>query len=236
MVHRVARWLVDVVYPPICAGCGRRGVWICERCLARHGPIAGPLCDGCGMPTTLPCMCRAMPLEIDRFRAAFLYDDWVETAIHRFKYGDESARGRSLAMAMLPALQSFGSLDALVPVSLHPRRLHERGYDQALILAAELADLSGVPLVEGLERTRHTSPQVGQGHAGRRENVRDAFALRRDHALRPGCRVALIDDVRTTGATLGECAKALLPLRPGFVGALTAATAIRGVTPADGRP
>lgn len=231
MIGRLAQRIVEAVYPSVCAGCGRRGVWVCDRCLALHGPIAEPLCDGCGMPASLPCMCRDLPVEIDRFRAAFVYDAWVPVAIHRFKYRDEPARGRSLAAAMQPAIHSLGRLDALVPVSLHPKRRSERGYDQAHVLAEELGRLTGVPVVSCLERTRYTVPQVGQGHVDRRENVRGAFALRGDCGLSAGCRVALIDDVRTTGATLGECANALAPLRPAFIGAVTCATAIPGLSP-----
>lgn len=236
MLRRATQWMVEAVYPSICAGCGRRGVWVCDRCLARHGPMSGPLCEGCGLPVTLPCMCRNLPMEIDRYRAAFVYDSWVQAAVHRFKYQDEPARGRSFAAAMRPAIQAFAPLDALVPVSLHPRRRRERGYDQALVLAEELSRLTGIPVNCCLERTRDTAPQVGQGHADRRENVRAAFTLRMNHGLRIGCRVALIDDVRTTGATLGECAAVLLPLRPEFIGAVTYAAAVPGVPARSGGP
>lgn len=236
MLRRAAQWIVEAVYPSICAGCGRRGVWVCDRCLARHGPISGPLCEGCGLPVSLPCMCPVLPMEIDRYRAAFVYDAWVQTAVQRFKYQDEPARGRSLAVAMQPAIEALRPLDALVPVSLHSRRRKERGYDQALVLAEELSRLTGIPVNGCLERTRYTAPQVGQGNAERRENVRGAFSLRSDHGLRAGCRVALIDDVRTTGATLGECAAALLPLRPAFIGAVTFAAAVPSAPARSNRP
>lgn len=220
--------IVDTIYPPTCAGCGRRGVWVCDRCLARLGPIGGPICDGCGLPRTIPCMCHQLPLEIDAFRPAFVYDEWVPRAVHRFKYEDEEARATSLATAMAHCLLDMKPLDALIPVSLHRRRLRERGYDQALLLANALSQLTGVPVHACLERTRYTTPQVGQGFQDRRENVRGAFQLKRDHRLHGGCRVALVDDVRTTGATLGECAVALLPLRPDYIGALTYAAAVPG--------
>ena len=220
--------VVDTVYPPTCAGCGRRGVWVCDRCLARFGPIAGSTCHGCGIPTSMPCMCRQLPLEIDAFRAAFMYDDWVPRAVHRFKYEDEVARGASMAAAMAPSMEGMAPIDAVIPVSLHARRRRERGYDQSMVLAKALGQLVGVPVNECLERIRYTTPQVGQGMQDRRENMRDAFVLVRDHRLAVGCRVVLVDDVRTTGATLGECAAALLPLRPAYIGAVTYAAAMPG--------
>lgn len=226
---RTARdWLVGVVYPPTCAGCGRRGVWICDRCLVRHGPISGPVCAGCGLPAAIPCMCRHLPLEIDAFRAAFVYDHWVPRAVHRFKYEDEPARGASLAATMAGTVAAMGPLDAVIPVSLHRDRLRERGYDQAEVLATALARRCGVPVHACLERARYTPPQVGQGFHERRENVRGAFRLKSDHGLHSGCRIVLVDDVRTTGATLGECAMALLPLRPAYIGAVTFAAAVPG--------
>lgn len=220
--------VVDTIYPPTCAGCGRRGVWVCDRCLARFGPIGGSICDGCGLPSTLPCVCRQLPLEIDAFRSAFVYDDWVPRAVHRFKYEDEVARGASMAATMAPRIADMMPLDAVIPVSLHAKRKRERGYDQSLVLADVLGRLLCVPVEECLERTRYTTPQVGQGFQDRQENVRGAFVLKRDHRLTTGCRVVLVDDVRTTGATLGECAMALLPLRPAYIGAVTYAAAVPG--------
>lgn len=227
--------VVDAVYPPTCAGCGRRGVWVCDRCLARFGPIGAPMCAGCGLPASLPCMCRQLPLEIDAFRAAFVYDDWVKRAVHRFKYEDEVARGASMAAAMVPCLAEMMPLDALIPVSLHAKRKRERGYDQSLVLATALGRLLSVPVSECVERARYTTPQVGQGFQDRQENVRGAFSLKHDHRLAAGCRVVLVDDVRTTGATLGECALALLPLRPSYVGAVSYAAAVPGMSD-GGRP
>lgn len=226
MVHAALNWIVNVVYPPVCAGCGRRGVWVCDRCLARHGPITSPFCPGCSLPKSVPCMCRQLPLEIDEFRAAFVYDEWVPTAVHRFKYQDESARSTSLAAAMIEPLASMGRIDALIPVSLHRDRRRERGYDQAWLLAESLANLTGVPVCECLERTRNTRPQVGQGFEDRRANVSGAFRLRAGREPAHGRRVVLVDDVRTTGATLGECAMALLPLHPTYIGAITYAAAV----------
>lgn len=226
MLRALLTRMVDVVYPPVCAGCGRRGVWVCDRCVARYGPILAPVCPGCGLPHRLACMCRQLPVEIDEFRAAFVFGDWVQTAVHRFKYQDEPARGASLAGAMCAPLATMGAVDALIPASLHPDRRRERGYDQALVLAQTLGRLTGIPVCECLERTRYTTPQVGQGFEDRRVNIRGAFRIRPGHELKPGCRVVLVDDVRTTGATQGECATALLPVQPSYIGAITYAAAV----------
>lgn len=98
----------------------------------------------------------------------------------------------------------------VVPVPLHPWRRYRRGYNQSELLARELGRLLDVPMMNALTRVRHTTPQVELRKKQRRDNVRGAFALHEDVAR---CEnkgsVLLIDDVCTTGATLGECARVL---------------------------
>jgi ComF family protein len=99
--------------------------------------------------------------------------------------------------------------DVLVPVPLHPRRLRDRGFNQASLIAREIGRRMGRPLVEGaLVRRRETMPQTGLSAAARRRNVEDAFAVRR-RGLVAGHVVTLVDDVLTTGATARACARAL---------------------------
>jgi ComF family protein len=134
----------------------------------------------------------------------------LREAIHRFKYrnvrGLAEPLGELLASYMvdhsLPA-------DVVVPVPLHPARLADRGYNQSALLARELGRRLDLPVVEdSLLRVRHTRQQVGLSIEERRRNVADAFACRDDRLA--GCRVLLIDDVYTTGATLNACGEALI--------------------------
>jgi ComF family protein len=133
-------------------------------------------------------------------------------AIHELKY-----RGRRrVAGRLVEKLLEQGSARALlegcdlvVPVPLHPRRLRERGYNQASLLAQELGRRTGRPCGEGaLVRRKDTTPQYGLSAAARRRNVAGAFAVRR-RGLIAGRVVTLVDDVFTTGATSYACARAL---------------------------
>jgi ComF family protein len=101
------------------------------------------------------------------------------------------------------------SVDAIIPVPLSGMRQRTRGYNQAELLAKELARLSGLPMDNGLlKRIRHTSPQTREvDAAARRKNVRSVFSLSREGV--PRC-VMLVDDVTTTGATLDACARKLI--------------------------
>jgi ComF family protein len=224
MLKRLGTILIDVVYPPLCAGCDRRGTWLCDRCLATVPALPIPVCDRCGVPEALQhCQCAMLDLCLDQVRSALPYQGWVSAAVQGFKYRDETARATSLAAWLIPPLSAWGTVDALVPVPLHPRRRRKRGYNQAELLARELSRTTGVPLLAALVRTRHTPPQVGNDHDQRHENVSGAFALAPGHGLPGGNRYVLIDDVRTTGATLSACAAALMPAQPAWIGALTVA-------------
>jgi ComF family protein len=134
----------------------------------------------------------------------------VDQLLPRFKFHGDLAAGRVLAELFVRALPPRAMADwpqALVPVPLHPARLRQRGYDQALEVARTLSRLLSLPLgSDGLHRRRATSAQSELGARARRRNVRGAF-VRGDGAL--PAHVALIDDVMTTGATVNECAQVL---------------------------
>lgn len=116
------------------------------------------------------------------------------------------------------------SCDAAVPVPLHPRRRRERGYNQATDLARHL----GLPVVDALARTRHTGTQTALPAADRHANVSGAFRVTRRVSALAGSSVVLVDDVRTTGATLEACARVL---REAGVREVFAVTAARVATP-----
>jgi ComF family protein len=162
------------------------------------------------MPAPRRCLsCGRMPLRIDGIRAVGYLEGPLRTAIHRFKYSNVRGLAEPLGQMAVESLLRYDlPVDTIVPVPLHRRRLAERGYNQASLLAAEIGSIAGLPLVENaLVRVKSTVPQVGLTARRRRENVRGAFqctspTLRARHVL-------LVDDVCTTGATLEACSFAL---------------------------
>jgi ComF family protein len=180
--------LLDLLLAPRCAGCDRPGSWLCLDC--REG------CD---------------PLRRGRLHAASTYGGAVARALHRFKYRGErglaAELGALVAARVASDLASGVALDAVVPAVLHVDRVRERGYDQARLLATEVARLCALPLRAPLRRVRLARPQVELDRAARARNVRGAFVAEAG-SLR-GLRVALVDDVATTGATLAAASAAL---------------------------
>jgi ComF family protein len=142
-------------------------------------------------------------------RAAFLYRGPVPGLVHAFKYRGRRAAARAAGRWMaclLPRFPELAGHDSLVPVPLHPRRLEERGYNQAGLLADELSRMAGPPVLELLRRARPTRPQWDLDRQSRLRNLAGAF-LASPQAR--GRSVLLIDDVCTSGASLEECGRAL---------------------------
>ena len=198
---------VSGLYVAQCAECNRRGRWVCPDCARRLLPWAAVACARCGSDTVLGCVCDRMPDELQLMTAAFPLDGWARSAVHRFKYSGEFARSQHLASFVTPLVESCGGVDLLVPVPLHRDRKRTRGYNQALLLARDIARSTGIPVADVVRRRSHRRHQVGQGREERWNGSLDAFACE-DHLVR-GKRIVLIDDVITTGATMAGCAGAL---------------------------
>jgi len=172
--------------------------------------VAPARCVGCEeLCSCVFCAaCESLLEQAASPSAVFEYGGPIADAIHRFKYRGRSELGAALGSLMAEAAGRWaGEVDAVVPVPLHWRRRRWRGYDQAALLARPTAKALGVPaLLRGLRRVRHTPSQVNLPHDERQANVAGAFAPGR---LRGVGRVLLVDDVRTTGATLEAASKAL---------------------------
>ena len=168
------------------------------------------MCDRCGIPFALAgCRCSEFAPELAVHRSVGAYSGWLRAAIIAYKYGDERARDVHLGEHLATIVVEVGTIDALVPVPLQRKRLRERGFNQAELLAHQVGVRMGIPVLSALERTRPTRQQVGLSGIDRVANVGDAFGPVTSVDV-TGLRLALIDDVCTTGSTLGACARTLI--------------------------
>jgi ComF family protein len=209
---RLASASRSVLYPARCVACDglvAEGQAFCAPCAYTLEPIDAA-CRRCGLPlpeasTCLGCLAR--PPCFQWARAPLEFGGAAAQAIRRLKWAHAQELAVPLGRLLAPVLSRAG-VDALVPVPLHPRRLRARGFNQAALLGRAIAPSTGPPLIIGsLVRVRDTPPQSRLGLADRGRNVAGAFAVR-DRRL-AGRRVALVDDVLTTGATAAACARAL---------------------------
>ena len=178
------------------------------------------------------CLVAERPFAVAR--AVGLYEDTLLTAIHLFKYRGRIGIGKILGNIMADfsgGIWDMKSFSVIMPVPLHKKRLRERGFNQAVILARAIAKRFALPLdFMALRREVLTAPQVGLGHEERSINVRGAFTVRKPERA-AGKRILLVDDVYTTGSTLAECAKTLLKAGADSVAVLTLARAFRDHDP-----
>jgi ComF family protein len=205
--------LLATLFPSRCLGCGLRGVVLCDGCRADVPWLTAEVCPICAAPSRLARIChgcRAEPSPLDGSRAACRFEGVVRKAVHDLKYRGIQERAALLADVLAEAIERRPlAVDALVPVPLAPGRRRQRGFNQAELIAGCLGERVGWPVEPSLlARVRETPQQIKRSAAERRENVADAFACPSPDAV-VGRRVALIDDVMTTGATLGACAEAL---------------------------
>ena len=226
LASTLKRGALDLLFPSRCAGCGRAGELLCSTCLESAQRLDSRVCRRCATPThggTLCGACAAAPPPLYRMIAAFTYESAIRRAIHSFKYEDVRALAPVLADALAsdPRLRRLEA-DALAPVPLHERRLHERGYNQAELLAREIAARTGLPMRTDLvQRTGGGPSQVETAdYRVRRANVEDAFEATESAR---GLRLMLVDDVATTGSTLNACARVLLKAGARRVGAIVLA-------------
>ena len=192
---------------PVCGDLG-----LCPACRADL-PWLTHSCLRCALPlpthtrTRLCSACLLHPPALDRCHALFGYQPPVDQWIHALKFNRDLAAGRLLGqlLAAQPHTRD-GSAASLLPVPLHPRRLRQRGYNQALEITRPLLRLGWRLSDCDCRRTRHTGAQSALAARYRRRNIAGAFTLR---AQLDGQRIVLIDDVMTTGATLNELARTL---------------------------
>jgi ComF family protein len=220
-LSRIGRLALDLLYPPLCALCGRSGALLCDACAESLPVAAGRRCSRCWLPQVRDeCRaCDAFPLVVTALRSAYRYEGPARELVHRFKFGDISSLSEVMAPSMAALLD--WPVDVVVPVPLMGSRQRERGYNQAALLAKGVAVRLELPLSPALKRLKSGAPQARTASAAeRRRLVQGAFAARTPAAVE-GRRVLLVDDVATTGATLDACARPLLASGATEVSAVT---------------
>ena len=221
----IIRLLFDILFPTSCSYChspiGASGIpHICATCCTDFDAIAGPVCPRCGTPFDSPEALRASPDHLcspcrrrqplfDQALSVGYFEGPLREAIHQFKYRPCRSLGRPLGLWMADRVRALSTIDMIMPVPLHVKRLRQRGFNQALLLAHWMSVRHGIKLVyDNLARVKPTRPQVELTGEERINNVAGAFALRSPEKIESK-HILLVDDVFTTGATMNACAAVL---------------------------
>ena len=233
---------LDLIFPPKCLICNvplgtRDNYQLCPSCLSGITYIKRPFCTLCGIPfkseegsNHLCGECLTSKRYFTKARSVGLYEGALLEAIHLFKYNGKihlaSPLGHMLSDSV-SQLFDIKSVDLLIPVPLHPRRLRERGFNQALLLARVLKKRYSMALATRiLKRWRWTEPQVNLSGKVRKKNVKGSFIISNPLAVKEK-NILLLDDVYTTGATINESGRTLLKAGANEVYVLTLARSVQ---------
>ena len=226
--------VVDYFLPPACAGCGgdageevRAGEGpVCPNCRLGLPPVPQPACARCGAPLGTgeapSCLeCAEWPNELASARAACLLESPARELVHALKYQGWRGVGDFMGAEMARrASAAERGADFVVPIPTSARNFRRRGYNQAEVIAAALAEEMGIPLLACLERRRQEGTQTALNPMQRRANVSGAFVMVEACGdLVRGRRILLVDDVITTGATILAAVSALVLDGPATVAA-----------------
>lgn len=225
MFSRFLKKIIGLIFPPKCVLCEKiveDEDTLCLDCWKKIRFIKKPFCDKCSTPfdfniddhaVCFACL-KNQPLY-KKARSAVVYNSHTAKIIFKFKFYDKTHLKRFMAKCMAKAASDIlPDIDVLIPIPLHKRRLIYRKYNQSLLLANEIAKLSGKTVIRDfLYKTKHTAPQASLKQADRKSNLRDKFAINPKYLAQieayKNLNFAIVDDVITTGSTVNECVKVL---------------------------
>ncbi len=242
MLKKIFSSFLDIIYPKNCLLCKKAlednssSLTVCGACLEKSEKNVPPFCMKCGIQlkgnetTHNICKkCQDKPLSFSRGWSVFRYQGVIKRLLHLFKYKNKTSLRKVFGEILSDFVYSYNipidNFDLAVPVPMHNVRLREREYNQADLLAEELAKRFNLKLSKNnLRRVRNTKPQIKLNASSRWQNLQGAFAVKNKNEFE-NKNILLLDDLFTTGATTSAATEALKSAGAHDVSVLTLAIA-----------
>ena len=237
LLQETLKTAIAFLYPAKCRVCEAfleitSVPYICTDCWHDIQLVEPPWCDICGTPdiSGLCDECATNPPRYGKLRSIAFYQTTLQHAIHLFKFQKKKVFAKHLIRminAHLPTDCCIADYDFMLPVPIHKKRLRERGFNQATLLAKGIAQAEGVPiLTDALIRHRDTVAQSRLDRDARQQNIIGAFEIPNPKVIRDK-RILIVDDVFTTGATIREAVNELWNADPAEIDVLTLARTLK---------
>jgi ComF family protein len=215
---KIINFFLDLLFPIECVGCQKENIWLCEECFKKINLNLKNFCPFCGKPARMGCICQQClihsPLK-NIFIVSFYNEKILKQAIHVFKYNNIRDLAKPLGKIIINFLYQsklnflFNDSYFLIPISLHRKRLFERGFNQSELLIREIAQKFKISILNNvLKRKRNTQSQTKLKEKERRKNIKNVFICLQPEIIK-NKNIILFDDILTTGSTLKEAARAL---------------------------
>lgn len=233
LIQQSIETAITFLYPSQCKVCKEylrliAEPYICMSCWKDIEYINPPWCEICGLPSeeNLCDACASQPPRYGKLRTIAVYEKTLQQAIHLFKFEKRTSIRKSLIQLLvdnIPDDLNLNDYDYVLPIPIHKKRLRERGFNQALLLAEGLTKITGLKVLQdALVRNKNTSPQSSLNREARQTNILGAFGLKNADYIRSK-HILVLDDVYTTGATVREVVKILWDADPKEIDVLTLA-------------
>jgi len=218
LIKKIINFFLDLLFPIECVGCQKENTWLCKECFKKINLNLKNFCPFCGKPARMGCICQQClihsPLK-NIFIASFYKEKILKQTIHTFKYQCIRDLAKPLSKIIINFLYQsklnllFDNSYFLVPISLHRKRLFERGFNQSELLVQIIAQEFKIPVLNNvLKRKYDTRSQTKLKEKERRKNIKNAFICIQPKIIK-NKNIILFDDILTTGSTLKEAANVL---------------------------
>lgn len=226
-MKKILNFIISVFFPRTCSLCGKTMPFssqqnICNECLGKIPKLEGLICHKCSLPlpdggaTCSDCK-NNKNIYFEVLKSPYLYSTQMQKLIKKLKYSRKTflAKDLSLKLAEFIVKENIDkNIDVVVPVPMHWFKKWKRGYNQAELLAQNVANIINKPMYDALIRTKYTKPQFNLKKQERQENLANIFVLNKKYVdVVMGKRILLIDDIATTCSTANQCAKVLKSLK-----------------------